>query len=81
MVVVLLDQVDVVKPPVPQQFAHQLHLSHSCCSSDDFQGLNIPLHMVLFDLYLEPNKRIMESYTFIHDKNLTSTTTYFTIID
>ena len=81
MVALLLDQVDVVEPRVPYQFAEQLHLSHSCRSSEDFQGLNVASHMILLYLYLEPDKRIRKSYTYIHDEDLTSTTTCFTIID
>ena len=81
MVELLLDQVDVVEPPVPKQFADQLLLSHLCCSSEDFQVLNVASHMILWYLYLEPYKRIMKSYTFIHDEELNSTTTCLTIID
>ena len=66
---------------MPSLLADELHSSHSCCSFEDFQVLNIPTHMVLFDLYLEPNKRIMKSYAFIHDEEFNSTTTCLTIID
>ena len=37
--------------------------------------------MILFPLYLEPNKRIVKSYTFIHNEELNSTNTCLTIID
>ena len=78
MVELLLDQVDVVEP---KQFADQLLLSHLCCSSEDFQVLNVASHLILWYLYLEPYKRIMKSYTFIHDEELNSTTTCLIIID
>ena len=81
MVELLLDQVDVVEPPVPKQFADQLLLSHLCCSSEDFQVLNVLSLAILFELYPEPNKRITKSYTFIHDEELNYTTTCLTIID
>ena len=76
MVALLVDQVDVVELPVDD-----LHLSYSCCSSEDFQVLNVPSLAILFDLYSEPNKRITKSYTFIHDEELNYTTTCLTIID
>ena len=55
MVELLLDQVDVVEPPVPKQFADQLLLSHSCCSSEDFQVLNVASHVILLYLFQQLN--------------------------
>lgn len=81
MVVLLLYEENVVKAPLPQQFADGVHLSRSHCSSHDFQVLRIALLVILFDLYLEPYKGIMKSYTFIYDEQLKSTTICFTIID
>lgn len=74
----MLYEENFVKAPLPKQFVDGVHLSHSHCSSDDFQVLRIALLVILFDMYLEPYKRIMKSYTFIHDEQLKSTTICFT---